>query len=209
MNPKQFRLVLMGILAAITLAFIGIWAAGMSAIKSESGKMVDLKVKNQTADAQLANLEASKKEGAKYSYFKSDANSVIPKDKDQAQAALEIYEMANAAGISIQSITFPTSDLGSKNVSSATAASSKAALLSQAKPVTGIKDLYSIELTITPATGAQVPPEKQVTFAKFTDFLKRIENNRRTAQITQVNIQPIAESNQINFTLIINIFIKS
>lgn len=170
--------------------------------------MVELKVANQTADAQLANLESSKKEVQKYSYFKSIASSVIPNDKDQAQAVLEIYEIANASGISIQSITFPTSDLGSKVTSSATAASSKAALTSQAKPVAGIKDLYSVELTITPVTGSDVPADKQVTFPKLLNFLKKVENNRRTAQITQVNIQPIEGSNQINFTLIINIFIK-
>lgn len=208
MNSKQFRLVLLGIFGLTLIAFIAIWTLGLSALKKQSNKMVELKVANQTADAQLANLESSKKEVQKYSYFKSIASSVIPNDKDQAQAVLEIYEIANASGISIQSITFPTSDLGSKVTSSATAASSKAALTSQAKPVAGIKDLYSVELTITPVTGSDVPADKQVTFPKLLNFLKKVENNRRTAQITQVNIQPIEGSNQINFTLIINIFIK-
>jgi len=205
MNSKKFRLVLMGIFAVTLLAFLIIWSAGMGALKKESDKMVKLKIDNQTADAQLANLESSKKEVEKYSYFRSIASSVIPNDKDQAQAVLEIYQLASAAGITIQSITFPNSDLGSKTVSSATSASS---LLSQAKPVSGIKGLYSIELTITPATGSQVPPDKQVTFPKVLDFLTRIENNRRTAQITQVDLQPLTDSNQINFTLAINIFIK-
>lgn len=207
MNSKQFRLVLIGILGITVVAFLGIWAGGLSTLKKQSNKMVELKVNNQTADAQLANLESSKKEVEKYSYFKSVANSVIPSDKDQAQAVFDINEIANEAGITIQSVTFPTSDLGSK-ATSATAAGSKAVLLSQAKPVTGISGLYSVELTITPATGAQVPADRQVTFTKFIDFLRRIENNRRTAQISQVNIQPLDQSDQINFTLIINIFIK-
>jgi hypothetical protein len=130
------------------------------------------------------------------------ATSVIPNDKDQAEAVLEINQLAQAAGISISSITFPSSTLGSKT--SAAASASKA--ISQAVPVPGIPGLYSLELTITPQVGASTPTDKQVTYAKMLDFLNRIENNRRTAQISQVNIEP--NGGQINFTLVLNIFIK-
>jgi hypothetical protein len=193
---------MLGVLGLCVLGFIVISVQGLSMLKKQSDEMVNLKLKNRTADAQLSNLEVAKKEIDKYSYFKKVASSVIPNDKDQAQAVLDILDIANQSGITIQSVTFPSSDLASKTTTKA---------ISQSKPVAGIPGLYSVELTITPATGAAVAVDKQVTYAKVLDFLNRIENNRRTAQISQVNIQPISSpdgNNQINFGLTINIFIK-
>ncbi|MDB5160824.1 MAG: hypothetical protein JWO96_204 [Candidatus Saccharibacteria bacterium] len=219
MNSKQFRLVLIGLMGVSVVVFIGLYFMGTSALSAQSRKMVDLKLKNKTADTQLANLEVSKKEIAKYSYFKSVAKTVIPNDKDQAQAVLDILQIADQTGISLQSVSFPSSNLGigSTAPASGSASSGGAAspstptspAISQAQPVSGIPGLYSIQLTITPATGTQVPADKQVTYPKVLDFLRRIESNRRTAQVTQVNIQPLAGANSpINFSLTINIFIK-
>lgn len=215
LDSKKLGLVLIGLLALSVLAFMGITVGGLSALKSKSNTMVELKAKSQTAEAQLANLEQAKKDVEKYSFFKAVAKSVIPADKDQAKAVLEINQMAAQAGISIQTITFPASTLGLRAATSpapqdATSSSSTAAAISQAKPVSGIPGLYSLELTITPESGVDVAAAKQVTYPKMLDFLSRIENNRRTAQITEVNIQP--EVNQqvagVAFTMKINIFIK-
>jgi ABC-type transport system involved in multi-copper enzyme maturation permease subunit len=215
MNSKQFRLILVGLLALSAIIFLSICFLGISALSSQSQKMVDLKLKNKTAEAQLANLELAKKEVDKYSYFKDIAHSVLPNDKDQAQAVLEIFDIANQAGISLQNVTFPSSNLGvgatattgaSGASTPSTAPASKT--ISQALPVTGIPGLYSMQLNITPATGSQVAPDRQVTYSKMLDFLRKIENNRRTAQITQVNIQPGTQGSDISFNISVNIFIK-
>ena len=214
MNVKTFRLILLSIFSLLVLAFAGIGILGLGILKDKSAQMVDLKLKNKTAESQLSNLEISKNDIEKYSYFKDVAKSVIPEDKDQAQAVLEIFQLAQAAGIGIQSITFPSSNLGARSTvptdspaTTPSAAATKA--ISQAVPVTGIPGLYSVQLTISPLSGAQLPPSQQITYAKMLDFLSRIENNRRTAQITQVNIQPASGGQQLNFSLTINIFIKS
>jgi hypothetical protein len=206
LDSKNLRWVLMGSLILSFVVFFLILIAGLSRLSAASGHMVNLKVQSETADNQLSNLEQSKKNIEKYSYFKDVARTVIPNDKDQAAAVLEINQMADAAGIQLQSITFPASNLGAG--SAAAAAASKTATISQAKPVTGIPGLYSLELTITPDTGTNVPAAKQATFPKMLDFLDQIENNRHTAQITQVNIQPATSGQTIGFTLTINIFIK-
>lgn len=213
LDSKKLRLILFGLLALSLVLFAVIIVLGSSVLSSQSRKMVDLKVKSQTADNQLSNLEQSKKDIEKYSYFKAVAKSVIPNDKDQAVAVLEINQIAQASGISIQSIAFPSSTLGLRTTSvaptaDATSASSTSAAISQAKPVTGIPGLYSLELVITPESGKDVPPVKQVTYDKMLDFLSRIENNRHTAQITQVNITPAGDGQSLSFSLIINIFIK-
>lgn len=216
MNSKRFRLVLVGIFLLLCVGFIGTAYMGLSMLSAKSNQMVDLKIKNKTAEAQLDNLQASKNDIAKYGFFQSVANSVIPNDKDQAQAVLEIYQIAQQSGIAIQSITFPSSSLGGK-AQAASPSSTSVSLsgptptptstgISQASPVSGVPGLYSLQLTITPQTGTNVPASQQVTYAKMLDFLKRIENNRRTAQISQVVIQP--SSGQINFSLGLNIFIK-
>ncbi|MBX4197031.1 type 4a pilus biogenesis protein PilO [Candidatus Saccharibacteria bacterium] len=213
LDSKRLRLLLLGVLALSIVGFFGVMLAGLSTLGSESKKMVDLRVQSETADAQLSNLEQTKKDIEKYSYFKDVAKTVIPNDKDQAQAVLEINQMASQSGISIQSITFPASTLGLRTTTTptqqdATSASSSSAAISQAKPVTGIPGLYSLELIITPESSNTAAPSKQVTYDKMLSFLHRIENNRHTAQITQVTIQPANGKTSLTFTLTINIFIK-
>jgi hypothetical protein len=212
MNSKKFRLILIAVFGLCVIAFVSLCFMGLSLLQKKSDEMVQLKLKNKTAEAQLSNLESSKKDIEKYAYFKSVANSVIPNDKDQAQAVLEIQQIAQAAGLGIQSITFPSSSLGAKtSVPGSSATPSPTAInstISQAVPVTGIPGLYSVQLTVDPLSGPGVPADKQVTYAKMLDFLSRIENNRRTAQISQVNIQPDAGNQQLNFSLVLNIFIK-
>lgn len=214
LDSKKLRLVLIAGLILSTIAFFGVAFYGLSVLDGKSRSLVNLKVQSQAGYNQLANLVQSKKEVEKYAYFKSVAQTVIPNDKNQAQAVLEINQMASDSGISIQSITFPASTLGTGAAAAtpaqkdATSASAAQAALTQAKPVTGIPGLYSLELTITPESGKDVSADQQVTYAKMLDFLKRIENNRHTAQISQVSIQPASDSTALSFTLVINIFIK-
>jgi hypothetical protein len=215
LDSKTLRLILIGGLGLSVIAFFGIAIFGLSVLNSKSRSLVDLKVQSQSAYNQLSNLVQSKKEVEKYAYFKTVAKTVIPSDKNQAQAVLEINQMANDSGISIQSITFPASTLGvgaaataATTQKDATSTTASQTVLTQAKPVAGIPGLYSLALTITPESGKNVSTAQQVTYPKMLDFLKRIENNRHTAQISQVNIQPASDSQALSFTLVINIFIK-
>ena len=209
MSAKRTRLMLLTILAGLIIIFVVVIFMGSSVLASKSKKMVALKLQSTVLDSQLTSLAQAKKDVSQYAYFNEVAGSVIPSDKDQAQTVLDIFQLANQSGIMIQNITFPASNLG---IGGTSATSSGARAISQAKAVQGISGLYSVELNITPLTGTQAPADKNVTYAKFLDFLGRIENNRRTAQVTQVNIQPVSSnggpSQFINFSLTINIFIK-
>lgn len=217
MNGKQLKLLLPGLLGISLVVFVLILFSGLSMLEEKSKKLSTLKLQSRVANDQLASLAAAKKDVAQYAYFKTVAKTVLPNDKDQAQAVLDIFQLASESGISIQSITFPTSTLGLAIPTTGQAAASavgapSSSVLSQAKPVAGINGLYSIELAIAPESGDKVPPDKQVTYPKMLDFLNRLEHNRRTAQITQVRIQPqgtnAAPSPYINFSLSVNIFIK-
>ncbi len=212
-KPQSYRYALMAILGLMVVAFLAISFAGVGKLSKKSKELVDVKLKTKTLDSQLTALEAAKKQIAKYGYFNDVAKTVIPNDKDQAKAVLDITQQANKSGISIASITFPTSTLGGRTTStSATSGSSSLNAISQAIPVTGIKGLYSLQLTVVPLTGPNVTTDNKVTYPKFLDFLKRIEHDRRTAQITQISIQPMSDKSgptgEISFSLVINIFIR-
>jgi len=214
LDNKKLSWILVGLLALSILLFLVVMSAGLSKLSAESSKMVGLKVQSQIADSQLSNLEHTKKDVEKYSFFKDVAKTVIPNDKNQAETLLEINQMADAAGIAIQSITFPASTLGLHTTTAAptpqdaTSSTAVSNVISQATPVTGIAGLYSLALTITPQNDKDAPPDKLVTYPKMLDFLNRIENNRHTAQITQVNIQPATSGQSLGFALAINIFLK-
>src|SRR5436190_3006816 len=100
LDSKNVRLFLMIGLAVCVLGFFGITVFGLSLLSKKSQSLADLKNQSQSADSQLVNLVQAKKDVAKYSYFKSIANTVIPADKNQAQAVLEINQIANDSGIS-------------------------------------------------------------------------------------------------------------
>lgn len=212
MDSKRLRLILLGLLGGSAVLFVAICVIGLSVLSTKSQKMVSLKLQSKVLDDQISSLTQAKKQVQNYSYIKSVAAEVIPNDKDQAQAVLEIFQIASESGIAIQSISFPSSTLGAVTSASAASASS-ASIISQAKPVSGIKGLYSIQLTITPETGPQVPAAQRLTYAKMLDFFGRIEHNQRTAQITQVNVQPQGgtsgnSASSITFSMTVNIFIK-
>lgn len=222
MSQSRVRLIMLSLLGAIGVLFFIVAFGGLTLLASNSQRLVELKQQSKTGDAQSANLAASKKQVEQYSYFNDIAKTVLPADKDQAQAVVDIFNLADQSGIAIASVTFPASSLGVKaptstssstdtSGSNAATASSKSAI-SQAKPVEGISGLYSLQLNISPQSGAGVPDSKKVTYPKLLDFLSRIEHNRRTAQITQVNIQTqnteSGPSQFISFTMTVNIFIK-
>lgn len=206
MSSRGMRWLLIIALSLVAMAFMLICIGAFSMLDRQSNKLVDLKLQNHTAETQLANLPEVKKQVDKYGYFNNVAKTVLPSDKDQAQAVLDAYQMASQSGFLIQDLTFPTSNLGGSASGSASSAPSKA-VISQATPVSGISGLYSIPLTITPQTAPSVPADKKVTYAKFLDFLNRIETNRRTAQITKVDVTPTT-SGDFNFTVTVNLFIK-
>ena len=210
-SARQLRFLLLGLLAASTVVFIAIAVLGLKALSQKSTRLVELKLESRTLDAQLTSLAAAKKQVENYSYFNDVAKTVIPLDKDQAKAIFVISKFAKQSGFKVGGITFPTSNLGRGSGGASTTNSSTEAL-SQAKPVEGIKGLYSLQVTVTPDISSQVPADQVSTYPKLIDFLERIERERRTAQIAEVSIQQRSEENlpaeAINFTLIINVFMR-
>lgn len=210
MSTKRVYYIMLGLVGLLFLiALIGTLQVN-KLLKSKADTLVDLKLQSQVISNQQTGLQKAKKQVAQYSSFKETAKSIVPQDKDQAQAVREISKIATESGIPrLSSITFPLSTLG--GASGATAAPTTTAApaknskaLTQLTPVKGISGgVYSLQITIQQTSEAAIP------YSRFINFLERLEQNRRTAQVTSIILLPdTTRPNMVAFTLVINEFIK-
>jgi len=197
-DNKKLSLILAGV---ASLLGIGLFASVFFANKLLSTKSVELsklKAQSQVADELQISLRKNRADITKYADLNKIAKTVVPQDKNQAQTVSEIVKIANDSGITkLTSITFPASTL------SGTGAAKAQASLTQVTPVKGIAGVYLLPITITQDSN------NAVRYAQFITFLQKLENNRRTAQVSSISITPDGKNpNNISFTLIVNEYIK-
>jgi hypothetical protein len=209
MNSKRVYYVMLGLVSVLFLAvLIGtVQVNGM--LKSKAKELTDLKLQSQVVSSQQVGLQQAKKQVAQYSGFEETAKSIVPQDKDQAEAVREITKVATDSGIArLSSVTFPLSTLGgiagaTSTSSSTTPAPQSKKSLTQLAPVKGITGVYSLQITIQQTSDAAIP------YSQFLLFLEKLEQNRRTAQVSSIVLQPDnVHPNLVAFTLTINEFIK-
>lgn len=208
MNSKRvFYLMIAGVVVLV-LATIGSTYMASSMLKKQAATLQGLKLKNRVLSEEQTGLIKAKSDIAKYSSLEKIAKTIVPQDKDQAQTVREIVKLANASGINPSSITFPASTLGATAAGStasgtAVAAGSGASNLTQLTPVKGIPGLYVLPITIQQDSASPVP------YARLVEFLSRLEQNRRTAQVSSIMLQPSTiDRNKLSFTLTVDEYIK-
>ena len=190
------------LIACTILLGVGLLASGVFANKlltQKSAELSKLKAKSQViSDLQIA-LKKDKADIVKYKELNDIARAVVPQDKNQAQTIGEIVKMANDSGINkLTSITFPASTLGSGG-----AVKAEPGTLTQVTPVKGISGVYILPITISQDAS------HTVEYKQFIAFLRKLENNRRTAQVASISIQPdVKDPNLISFNLVVNEYIK-
>lgn len=205
MTSKRLRWLLLGL---ISLLFIGLVAGTYQAnslFKSRASKLVSLKAKSLALASEQQSLVQAKKDIATYSDLMKIAKSVVPQDKDQAQAVREIVNIAASYGVSLATISFPASTLGSSSAApaSASASSATSTSLSQLLAVKNIPGVYQLQITVV---GDSTKP---VAYDKFISFLSALEHNRRTAQVVTIAIQPnVLNRSLLTFSLTLNEYIK-
>lgn len=200
---------MIGLIGIASAGIIGAIYFGNNMLVKESNKLVDLKASHQVFEDQEVGLNKAKRDIEKYNNLEDITQTIVPRDKDQARATREIVTLAAESGITIKTVTFPTSNLGNKVAAPSTQENSEAQPqqpanpISQAKPVQGINGVYSLEVNIVPSG--------TVNYYQFIGFLAKLEKNRRTAQVTRIKIEPKpspANNPQLSFSLTINIFLK-
>ncbi|MBC7581854.1 hypothetical protein H7097_03245 [Aeromicrobium sp.] len=213
MSTKRVYYIMIGLVAVLFIGVIGGTYQVNSLLKSKAKHLVDLKLQSQVIASQQTGLQNAKKQVAQYAGFEATAKAIVPQDKDQAQAVLEITKLAAASGITrLSSVTFPLSTLGGVAGAGASTPPSGAApstaspktSLTQLLPVKGgSAGLYSLQITIQQTSEATIP------YSQFITFLEKLEQNRRTAQVSSIVLQPDnLRPNMVAFTLVINEFIK-
>ena len=210
MTSKKMFFVMIGLIGLVSLLIVGAVVGGDMLLKKQSDKLVSLKLDNQVLEGQQTALAQAKRDLQTYSELETVAKQVVPQDKDQARAVREIVSLAAAAGIKISSIGFPASTLGqavpkatTDDKSAVSTTTPAAPTVSQVKPVSGIDGLYQLDITVT--SDAANPS----TYQGLINFLTRLEQNRRTAQVSQISITPDSTNRlRLNFTLTITVYIK-
>lgn len=213
-SKKVFYILLGGLAASICLVIVGVVLGDMY-LHKQTNKLVDLKLQNKVIEEQQSSLIQAKKDIEKYDELDKIAKQIIPQDKDQAKATREILNIADASGIKLASISYPASTLGQAPVKATTDTSSggsgtttpttpsASASITQVKPVDGLQNVYQYDITVVSDTDAPV------SYSKLMTFLQKLEQNRRTAQVTQIIIQPDSQNrNMLNFNLTLTLYVK-
>lgn len=205
MTSKRLRWLLLGLLGLLFIGLVAGTYEANSLFKSRASELVGLKAKSLALESELASLVQAKKDIATYSDLEKIAKAVVPQDKDQAEAVREIVNIAASYGVSLSTISFPASTLGSSSSAPASASASSAAStsLSQLLAVKNIPGVYQLQITVV---GDSTKP---VAYDKFISFLSALEHNRRTAQVVSIAIQPNALNRSLlTFSLTLNEYIK-
>lgn len=216
MNNKKFFYLTTLLLILSFIALFGLAYYGNSYLVKKSDEVVDLKLKNIELSEQQRAYQTLKVNVDKYSYVEDILNSALPKEKDQAKTAREIFQLAEESGIRLAAIQYPastlatpapTTDSTSSSTTGGVTKTDPAKNISQAEPVTGLNGVYAIKATITPI----VDKDNPVTYDRLISYLDKLESNRRALQVTDIEVSPLGksgESNAISFTITIKIFIK-
>jgi hypothetical protein len=189
-------------LSVIGLLIIGLLIGAYGAVRllqNQSQQLVSNRLQTDVLSQEQDQLVQAKQDIKKYQSLATITQSIVPQDKDQAETVLQVVNIASENGVTLGSITFPSSTLGLSGQS----ASTSTVNLSQLTPVKGIPGVYDLQLTIESDSSNPVP------YNNFINFLTGLENNRRTALLSDVSIQPNqANRNDVAFTLTLNEYIK-
>ena len=208
MTSKRIFFAMIATLVLLVASIFGGAYLANQQLQKQAGKLTEFKTRAAVLEQEQIGLIQAKKDVAKYSELEKIAKTIVPQDKDQAQAVREIVKIAAESGIKPTAITFPVSSLGVGVATTGTApapaaANSKKASLSQLTPVKGIPGVYNLQITV------QQDAASAVSYGQFIDFLTRLEQNRRTAQVTGIVLQPSATNRDlVSFTLTLDEFIK-
>ncbi len=205
MNSKRLYYILIALIVLINGSGIAAVYFGNKILAKQTTKLTDLKVEANTLEDVQRSLTKAKKDILAYSDIEKVVKTVIPQEKDQARTVREIVKIADESNIKLASISFPSSTLGNKATAGATGAPAATSTSgnTQTQKVDGISNVERLEITIASDT------TKPVLYTDFISFLAKLEQNRRTSQVGNINIIPdSSKRNYLTFTMTLNVYIK-
>lgn len=212
-NAKGLYIVMIGLLIVL-FGLIGASVYfGNKLLTNKTSTLIDLKLESKSLDEQQKALIKAKKDLQEYADLEKTAKTVVPQEKDQARTVREIVKIAGDNGITISNISFPSSNLGQPNKKPATGSTPTTptkpstpvttAAPTQAKPVEGIPGVFQLDINV------QTDPSRLISYTDLLNFLKDLEHNRRTAQVSNISVQPDTKDRTlVTFSLTLAVYIK-
>lgn len=218
MSSKRLFYILLGAIGVLLIALLGGVYVINNLLAGKANNLTSLKAKSAALSEEQQTLSKAKQDIKKYTGLQKITQSIVPEDKNQAEAVREIVKIAATNNVSLAAINFPASTLGNAPTTPASASPAPATTtsagsssskpssrggLSQLLPVKNIPGVYQLVITV------QGDPNQPVRYDKFVNFLSDLERNRRTAQVSTITIEPdITNRNFLSFTLTLNEYIK-
>lgn len=198
LSPQNAYFAMIGVCGFLALALLGSTILVNGWLHKQSDKLVAVKLENRLLDEQQTALQVANKTVQKYTELNKIAQTIVPQDKDQAKAVRELVKIADESNIKLGAISFPASTLGQKQVKSKSGEAE-----TQVKPVEGIPGVFGLEINV------QQDTNNPTTYPNLINFLSKLEKNRRTAQVTNVTVQPTPKDRtKLTFSLVLNTYIK-
>jgi len=192
LNAKRVYYFLFGLIGIAVIALFATAYLASGLLKQKSHDVSGALLRSKVVDQKQTVLQKAKADIKRYQDLAVVAESIVPQDKDQAQAVREIVNLAAAHNVTLGSIAFPSSSLGDVRT-----------LYSQLTPAVGITGTYILEITVSS------DPKVSSLFSDFIGFLDALEHNRRTALVTGVSLDPDKNaSDRLSFRLTLQEYVK-
>jgi len=194
-SGKQVYQVFCGLAVLLSVGLVVSVYFGMTMLEESSEELQTAKVQQEVTEAQELSLIQAKADVEEYSELEELATRIIPQEKDQARTVREVIAIAQDTGVSVSTVSFPSSNLGAAQASSQS-------VITQATPVQGIPGLLELEMSVGVS-------ESPTTYDRFISFLDRLEQNRRTSQVQSISIIPDEDNRSLlTFTVNLVVYIK-
>jgi len=204
MTSKKLAIILASAVGLVCLLILGGAYEINTLLQSRSQALSVLKSTSASLNDKQLQALRNKQDLKTYADLNTIAQSIVPQDKSSDVVVRQIINLAQASGIgSLKGgITLPSSTLGGTGTSSPTAdnPNSSTNSLTQLSKVPGLSGVYDLPIT--------VQQNDPVRYSAFLTFLSKLQQNRRTASISSVNVQPSTAGNTVTFSLTIDEYIK-
>ncbi len=207
MTSKKYFYILSATFVLLVGLIIAGFMQGNALLEKKSMKLKELKVEISAIEMQQIALAQAKKDVEKYSDLEKVVKTVVPQDKDQAKTVREIVQIAADNKIPLESITFESSSLGDAKAPTSTGGTSggtkttmKQPTDGQLKAIEGINGVFSLPI--------QIQSGGEVSYQNFLNFLNDLEQNRRTAHVDAITVNPTKSGSTLEFSLTLNAYVK-
>lgn len=195
-----------GVTVLLVVSIGALTSLSLSLLKKQGQTLTSLKEDQLVLKNREASLDRAEIDIKKYAELEKISKAIVPQEKDQARTVREIVAIAQETGIPLESITFPESTLGALKSSKSTKKSVKPTSdpdKTQLTPVPETKGLYAMDITI------QSDSKSPIAYNRLLLFLEKLEQNRRTAHVTNISVQPFKDNRSlVTFSINLNVYIK-